>query len=371
MGKIEHPCNRHPKIQKDSKAPPSQEMLLNSTPPESTFSQYHQIPIQLGSHLSSKDEEKFWFKNMAVNSSLSYTLKHFISKVTIQPSKNKDFWSPFKKDPFEKIKLYHSSQKIFVDKELSKEEEKKFLDFFKFLKRFFLIPGHYEISSQNNFPKSAGLASSASSFSALSLAAYKLAQSKSQLPKEKWKLIKALELAHLSRVGSGSSCRSFFKPWCIWDQYKVYPFDCAWNQMDHQLILINNKKKLVSSSLAHHKVKTSPWFKQRVRKVTERITAIKTAFNLEDWKECCEISRKEFLEVHKIFESSQPPFSYQTAESQKVLDLIREVWSQCNEGPLVTMDAGPNIHLLYRKDQTEIKNILSKKLSDYPILSSL
>ena len=368
MGKLDHACNQ---VSKDQEHTGTFNITLEQSPAESTFSQYHQIPIQLLSHLSAKDEERFWFKNMALNASLSYTLKHFVSKVQIKPAQNKDFWSPFKDDEFQKVPLYRCSQKITIDKEISPEEQKKFLAFFKFLKRFFLIPGYYEISSQNNFPSSAGLASSASSFSALSLATYRLAKDKSQLPKQKWALIKTTELAQLSRIGSGSSCRSLYEPWCIWDKYKVYSFACAWNQLDHQLILIDSKKKAVSSSWAHHKIKTSPGFNKRIQKIPQRITALKTAFNLEDWKEGFKISRKEFLEVHKLFESSKPGFSYQTPASRQVLDIIGDLWTQYNDGPLVTMDAGPNIHLLYRKDQRELKTALTKKLSDYPILSSI
>ena len=369
MGKWDHACNQIAKSP-EHKAP-LEDRTTEQSLPESTFSQYHQIPVHLLSHLSSKDEEFFWFKNRALNASLSYTLKHFVTKVRIRPAKESDFWSPFKGNEFQNTPLYRSSRPLRLDQEISPPEQKKFLDFFKYLKRFFLIPGHYEISSQNNFPKAAGLASSASSFSALSLATYRLAQDRSQLPKEKQALVKTTELAQLSRIGSGSSCRSLYEPWCIWDKYKVYSFDCVWDPLEHQLILIDSQKKAVSSSLAHHKVKSSPWFTKRIQNMPQRITAIKTAFNLQDWRECFEITRKEFLELHKMFESSKPAFSYQTPASRQVLEDIDNLWSQYKDGPLVTMDAGPNIHLLYRRDQRELKEALTKKLSDYVILSSL
>jgi len=32
---------------------------------------------------------------------------------------------------------------------------------------------------------------------------------------------------------------------------------------------------------------------------------------------------------------------------------LRKMWQEKGDGPLVTMDAGPNIHLLFRRDQKE------------------
>ena len=337
--------------------------------PESTFSHYLYLPIELINHLSPEDENSFWFKNMALNPSLSYTLPHFISKVKIEESST-DSWTPFKTNVF-KQKLYHSSHKLELNFSLSSKEQKKFLDFFKFLKAFFKIPGHYIISSQNNFPKSAGTASSASSFSALTIAVYNLAQDNSLLEKEKLRLVKKTILANLSRVGSGSSCRSFFSPWCIWDNYKVYSFDTPLGCLYHQLILVESKDKKISSSLAHERVNTSFKLSGRANRVYDRIHSLKTSLNLTDWKNCFKIVKEEFLDMHSLFESSQPAFSYQNKKTEKVISFINDFWKKRGDGPLITMDAGPNIHLLYRKDQKNMRLEVLKSLSEFTILSSL
>ena len=338
--------------------------------PETTFSQYLHIPIDLGSHLSKSDEEILWFQNLALHPNMSYTLKHFVTKVQIEKSHYKDSWKPFKEDPFINKKLYHSSKPIHLDPSLSQSEQKKFLDFFQFLKRFFLIPGYYTISSQNNFPKAIGSASSASSFSALALAAYRLAKEKSSLTTDKFKSIKAQELAHLSRVGSGSSCRSLFAPWCLWEGYKIHSFECSWNHLLHQFIIVSDKDKKISSTIAHQRVKTSPLFTQRVNRANKRLLALKAALNLEDWRNCFQICYEEFLDIHSLFESSKPPFSYKTEETQKVLNCIVNFWKKYQDGPLITMDAGSNVHLLYRKDQKKDRDEISQQLSEFIILSS-
>ena len=367
MGKIKHPCNQTQ--QKSSAGPLKTDQLQKS--PETTFSQYLHIPIDLGSHLSKVDEEVLWFKNLAINSNLSYTLKHFVTAVQIEAGGHKDSWKLFKENPFKDRKLYHSSKSVLLDSSISQLEQKKFLDFFKFLKRFFLIPGHYTISSQNNFPKSIGSASSASSFSALTLAVYRLAKEKSSLSPDKLKGIKAQELAHLSRLGSGSACRSLFAPWCLWEGYRIHSFECSWNRFLHQLVIVDFKGKSISSTTAHQKIETSPQFIKRADRANKRLVALKAGLNLEDWKKSFQICYEEFLDIHSLFESAKPPFSYKTEETQRVLKCIVQFWKKYQDGPLITMDAGPNVHLLYRADQKQYREEISQQLSDFTILSSL
>jgi diphosphomevalonate decarboxylase len=40
----------------------------------------------------------------------------------------------------------------------------------------------------------------------------------------------------------------------------------------------------------------------------------------------------------------------------KALEMLHKIWDEKGDGPLVTMDAGSNVHLLYREDQGEIYN---------------
>ena len=46
--------------------------------------------------------------------------------------------------------------------------------------------------------------------------------------------------------------------------------------------------------------------------------------------------------------------------------MLQELWEQEGDGPIVTMDAGPNIHLLYRPEQQE----LALKFRQYKLLGN-
>ena len=63
-----------------------------------------------------------------------------------------------------------------------------------------------------------------------------------------------------------------------------------------------------------------------------------------------------------MFETSTPGFGYMTADTMTVLSYIRNYWHVNNDGPLITLDAGPNIHLLFRQNQIEIKREILKEL---------
>lgn len=346
---------------------PSPQAQQQNAPLSKTFTSPHfedWIPL-----LSKKDKAEFLFKNLSLNPSLSYTLSHFVTKVRIEES-HKDTWSPFKNNPFKEKPLYQSNNDCVVENLMPLAAQKRFLDFFKFLKRCFKIPGYYQVFSQNNFPSSIGAASSASSFAALSMAVYKLAMDRSTI-KNKLKKMQPQDLAFLSRMGSGSSCRCFFSPWCIWQNQTVIPFNAPWNTLDHQLVIVDSQPKKISSQQAHQFIKTSPHFKSRPKRATKRLKLLCQAFHSKNWEQCFKICYEEFIDMHALFETSSPPFQYKTKQSQNILDHIQRFWKDKGDGPVVTMDAGANIHLLYRPDQKKQKEEIHNLLSDYIVLSSL
>lgn len=272
--------------------------------------------------------------NRPTNSSLSYTLSHFITEVQLEES-NQDGWEPLEKKGF------------YV--RLSEHGRERFLEFFKKLKQSFEIKGNYIVRSANNFPSDCGLASSASSFAALTKATYSLAQDKGSVKK-----MSAKDLSKIARTGSGSSCRSFFAPWGLWQDEGAEPVELPYEHLIHQVAVIEESEKLVSSSEAHKRVNSSLQFEGRPERAEARMKELMQALRAEDWRAAFEITWAEFWDMHALFESSRPSFGYMAAGSMEVLNMARQMWLTEGDGPLVTMDAGPNVHLLYRQDQKEL-----------------
>lgn len=270
--------------------------------------------------------------NKPTNGSLSYTLPNLLTAVEIEKIEGRqDRWAPISKTGF-------------AAPELSEKGRAKFLTHFAALKDAFGGSGAYEIRSGNNFPSDCGLASSASSFAALTLGAAKTFGSKAD----------ASELSKWSRKGSGSSCRSLFGPWALWRSEGAEPIDLGYPDLLHAAVIIHAGVKSVSSSDAHVRVTTSPKFAGRPERAEKRLTELTTALKEKNWKESYRLTWDEFNDMHELFETSGEPFKYRDKNSQNVVEACKHIWNHKDDGPLVTMDAGPNVHLLFRQDQREL-----------------
>ena len=273
-------------------------------------------------------------KNKPVNSSLSWTLNHLLTKVTIEISqRSQDHWealqTPF---PFK----------------MTDEGLEKYLKHFQNLKKYFGVKDCFKIRSGNNFPADCGLASSASSFSALTEAGC-LA-----LTELTGREISLFEKAQISSRGSGSSGRSFLNNWVYWDGCEIKNIDSSFSSLFHLVVVISDKKKEVPSSLAHEKVSSSLLFKGRSHRAEQRLSLFKENLENNNWFKLHQIAWQEFWDMHCLFETSTPGFGYFLPESLELLNKTRNLWTKEHDGPLVTMDAGPNIHFLFRSNQEEM-----------------
>ncbi|MEO0335020.1 MAG: diphosphomevalonate decarboxylase, partial [Pseudomonadota bacterium] len=250
---------------------------------------------------------------------------------------------------------------------LDEKGQTRFLSHFEKLKTHFHIAGNYKLMSANNFPSDCGIASSASSFAALTLAAWALAKTRKSENSD----ISMQELSSLSRQGSGSSCRSLFTPWALWRHDYAEPVSGLPVRLEHQVIILNDDKKEVSSSEAHRRVTTSPIFEGRVERAESRLEELLGSLQSGDWKTTSEICLEEFEDMHRLFETSEPAFSYRTSESREVVQMVQDLWRDQGDGPAPTMDAGANVHLIWRPDQLDQARAFGASLPDsYKVLAS-
>jgi diphosphomevalonate decarboxylase len=276
-------------------------------------------------------------QNLPTNASLSYTLNHLLTTVTLTPiDADQDSWDD--------------------DVMLNAQEKQRFLQHLQFIKSQFSCQINFQVHSENNFPANCGLASSASSFAALTACAVKACGIS----------LTAEELAALSRQGSGSSCRSFFGPWVLWTDDVVQALSLPYPDLQHCVIVVSREKKVVSSSLAHQRVISSLLFTNRAQRAEMRLEKLTMSLQQHDWEQAYYLCWQEFWDMHALFETCDRPFGYLLPESVAALLYLQNFWGQHQDGPLITMDAGPNIHLLFRADQTqmmaEIKQFFAGKI---------
>ncbi len=219
------------------------------------------------------------------------------------------------------------------------------------------------VESANGFPSDCGLASSASSFAALTLAIAKLVGQETETLKSR------MQLAEISRQGSGSSCRSFFTPWAIWKSSGAELLEGLPEpgRIRHLAIIVNAEKKAVSSSEAHVRVTSSLQFRGRVERAEERLRLVTDQLKraggeggVHAWNRAAHTVWAESWDMHALFETSEPPFGYFIPESVRALNVIRDLANELKtefgepvyREPMVTMDAGPNVHVLIWNDDT-------------------
>ncbi|MDR3179513.1 MAG: hypothetical protein LBT70_01285 [Holosporaceae bacterium] len=280
--------------------------------------------------------------NVPRNVSLSYTLDRFYTKVSLE--------------------LTSECDKYVGEEILEPEAKKRFLNHLEYVKKICQCENFFSISSKNyrilddgslgSFPHSAGIASSASSFAALTICAFRA------MGDLKGVSLPSLEQqSSVSRIGSGSSCRSFFSPWCLWRGEKAEKIDIKIDKLLTDLIVIDDQPKEISSSRAHALVSSSLLLDGREKRAEIRLEKLLMALNGGQWKDAYQICWEEFWDMNALFETSAPNFGYMQSETTRILMEIRKFWQQNNSGPIVTMDAGPNIHLLWQLDQANLRNL--------------
>lgn len=282
--------------------------------------------------------------NEAMNPSLSMTLGKFLTTVEISHfDGNLDIWEPL------------------AGSDLPAKAGERFLRFFNRIKPAGL-KGAFRIRSGNNFPSDCGLASSASSFAALTRA--------SELcfaELEDRDLRSPSDLARISRTGSGSSCRSFFSPWCAWEGDRIEPVEARLNDLVDCVVILTASAKKVSSSEAHKRVQTSPLIDGRAERAQGRQEKLRQALATGSYKDVAEIAWAELWEMHSLFHTASPPFWYLGPDSLRVLRFVDDLWEKEGDGPIATVDAGPNIHLLLRPENRErTLALLTEALGDRP-----
>lgn len=200
-----------------------------------------------------------------------------------------------------------------------------------------------KVVSINNFPADAGIASSASAFSALTVAgvaALKLRMSKK-------------ELSILTRLaGSGSATRSIHGGFVLWkkgesstESYATQIYGAKhWDLVDIILVVSATRKR--KTSLQGHQLATSsPLRRNRIEATTKNNTRLLAALKNKDLKLLGNTIENEMFLLHAVAMSSAPPLLYWSGDT---VEIIHEVWELRKRGVecYITLDAGPNPHII-------------------------
>jgi diphosphomevalonate decarboxylase len=237
-------------------------------------------------------------------------------------------------------------------------------------------PASVAVQTANTFPMGSGIASSASSFAAMTIAGLVASAADPSKLQELWSskdsqasVAMKRACARISRQGSGSSCRSFEGPFVEWNEESASVVQTAMPEMSHFVVVVSSTEKKISSSQAHQLVKTSALWNGRVARVTERFHALKVALAVGDIAEVSRLSWTEMWEMHSLFHTATPAFSYwEPGTIHALRSFAEDVLSE--NPPIVTLDAGPNVHVLVPKSEREHwLDILTERFGAEALLS--
>jgi len=179
------------------------------------------------------------------------------------------------------------------------------------------------VVSHNNFPAGTGLASSASAFAALTVAACAAAGL----------ALSTDELSRLARRGSGSACRSVPGGFVLWDACDED--DCSFGRTiapaDHWdlrdvIAIVESAHKATGSTEGHALADSSPLQAARVASTPPRL-------------------EQDALAMHAVMMTSAPPLFYWRPATLAVMRAVR-AWRADGLAVAFTIDAGPNVHCL-------------------------
>ena len=292
---------------------------------------------------------KYWGKyenQIPANPSISYTLHNCKTNTTME---------------------FFANEAFSVQTFLAGNEEKKFAEkiekYFKNIEQYlpWILKGKYVIHTENTFPHSSGIASSASGFGAIAKCLMKLDEAFSGETTEEELLKKA---SFLARLGSGSACRSLYNGLVVWgntkevegssDLYAVaYPNEeihSVFRSFNDWVLLIHEGEKSVSSTVGHGLMKTNPYAERRFQEAHENFTLLKNILKTGDLEGFIKLTEHEALTLHAMMMMSDPAFILMKTGT---LEVINKIWDfrRITGLPLFfTLDAGANVHLLFPSD---------------------
>jgi len=296
---------------------------------------------------------KYWGKKpvqIPANPSISFTLNNCKTTTTLL---------------FEKSTTTAQVEfEVYVDDKIEVSFKPKIEKFFQLISAYlpFISNYKFEIRTSNTFPHSSGIASSASGMSAIALCLCRLESQLDPSISEEAMLKKA---SFISRIGSGSACRSVYGGLVAWgesdsiasssDFYGVEfnEVHSIFKNYQDTVLLVDKGEKVVSSTVGHGLMADHPYAERRFEQANSNLALLKAALIEGNLSVFNEIVESEALTLHAMMMTSSPYFML---FKPNTVEIIQKVWKFREQSGLhlsITLDAGANVHLLYPEAEKE------------------
>lgn len=214
------------------------------------------------------------------------------------------------------------------------------------------------IQSHNTFPHSAGIASSASAFSALALCLCSIEKLLDGSVSGTMDFYR--KASYMARLGSGSACRSVYGGYVVWGETK----DCADNsnlygmpfpyevhplltEMHDSILVVSSARKTVSSSAGHQLMNYHPYASVRYQQARDNMSSLIRVMQTGDMDGFVKIVENEAMSLHALMMSSSDSFILLQPATLSVIEKVKDYRRRSGIPVCFTLDAGPNVHMIY------------------------
>ncbi len=329
-----------------------QDFIIEKLPPE--------LPEEISFHAQAPSNialVKYWGKKglqLPMNTSLSFTLSE--SK-TITKARARRLPEPSGEVDF----IFY-----FEGKKAGEKFYRKLRTFFNRIAPYAPYIKHYQwtFESQNTFPHSSGIASSASGFAALARIVMQLEKEIFEdAGNEDFELVKT---SFLARLGSGSASRSVAGPVMIWGQHReisgtsdLYAIrrdglHTYFQDFSDLIILVDKGQKQVSSTRGHSLIDEHPFKNPRIETAQKNALAILRALETGDAETFGDILEAEALMLHALMMTSRPNYLLMRPDTLAIIETTRAIRKETGIPAYFTLDAGANVHILLPGKDKEI-----------------
>lgn len=321
---------------------------------------------------------KYWGKRgkqLPQNPSISFTLSECRTETFVEYEKADRFGFSFFFEDKENPAFGAKIEKFLLDNQV----------FFPFINQLNL-----KVESRNSFPHSSGIASSASSMSAFVMCLIEIESLLLGLSTGSRALVYSVpepvegpihlqKASYFSRLASGSAARSVFPAMALWgkteayegssDEYAVSLSDDihpVFKTYRDSILIVSSEKKSVSSRAGHGLMEGNPYAPARYAQANENIKNLLTALKSGDLDTFINITESEALQLHALMMCSNPSFILMKPNTLHIIEKARNFRNETHIPLCFTLDAGPNVHLLYPESEAKkVEKFIKSELVTY------
>jgi len=293
---------------------------------------------------------KYWGKygnQLPLNPSISFTLSQAYTQTSIQYET--------KKRADQKIDLT-----FYFEGKLNPKFAKRVKIYLESLNEIFpfLTQLSLTVNTDNSFPHSSGIASSASSMSALALCLCSIERQLFGTLENKEEFMK--KASFVARLGSGSASRSIYPKIAVWGE--ALDFEKASNdfaipvqpvlhekfrRFRDDILIVSREAKSISSSDGHMIMSKHRFKEPRIDQAKKRLHFLVKALREGNYQRFGEIVEKEALTLHGMMMTATPAYLLMEPNTIKIIQEIQNFRYRTGLPVFFSLDAGPNVHMLY------------------------